>query len=329
MRRIFHIMHLISIRNILRNFLLLIHKDIRNEIIIINIKLNELMKEIESLRKSALYNRIMDYFYSNPFEEYHTEIAFLKTKRSIQVFPYLQIKKLERVIAEYDAQKKMPYVYHEDSKKLYFPKGWTVEMAKATYCKYIEVENLLGGNFCEKSPHQYQSENIKVIEGDIVFDIGSAEALFALDCVELAKKIFVIEENSKWLEPLEATFEPYKDKVIIINKRLSDINDSENVTIEHCLANIEFNSVFIKMDIEGGEKEVVAKNEAILILNKNIRLACCTYHHHDDAEKLESAFSALGYNTEFSDGFMLFHYDNNIQPPFFRKGLIRAKRITS
>ena len=71
---------------------------------------------------------------------------------------------------------------------MYFPETYPVNWAEDLYKNYIETENILGGNYKEKSPHQYQTDEFYIKEGDILLDIGSAEALVALDVIEKVKK---------------------------------------------------------------------------------------------------------------------------------------------
>jgi hypothetical protein len=219
---------------------------------------------------------------------------------------------------------KLPFVIH-NGKRLYFPSTWTINRAGNIYKDFIENENILGGNYREKSPHQYLTDNFCVKEDDIFLDIGCAEALLSLDVIDKVKKLYLIESNPLWYEALNATFAPYRDKVIIINKLISNTNTESTITLSSILKDEELSSLFIKIDIEGYETSVVEASRDILTHAKDIRMACCTYHKHDDASILANIFSALSYETEFSDGYMLFTYDE-LKPPYFRKGMIRAKK---
>ena len=81
------------------------------------------------------------------------------------------------------------------------------------------------------------------------------------------------------------------------------------------------------MDIEGNEISVIEASREFLCQGKDIRIACCTYHRCSDADTLSGIFKSLDYKIEFSDGYIVFVADKNLQPPFFRKGLIRARNI--
>jgi hypothetical protein len=79
------------------------------------------------------------------------------------------------------------------------------------------------------------------------------------------------------------------------------------------------------MDIEGHETSVVESSKEFLLERQNIRIACCTYHRQNDADTLARIFSDSHYEIEYSDGYMLFIYDE-LRAPYFRKGIIRAKK---
>ena len=80
------------------------------------------------------------------------------------------------------------------------------------------------------------------------------------------------------------------------------------------------------MDIEGYEVSVLKASENTLNQDFKINIVCCTYHNQDDAELLSKFFKKISYDFEFSDGYIIFIYDNKLDYPYFRKGLIRAKK---
>jgi len=286
----------------------------------------ELESKLFHLRSRLLYFELLSYFTKKVNSDFQREISYIKELGQVTVFPYKQLKTLQNIEAGFDEVKKLPFVIHRN-KRLYFPKAWSVEQVIMTYKNYIEVENILGGNYTEKAPHKYQSSTVHVKEGDIVLDIGASEALFALDIIDLAKKVLIFEPESIWDEPLKATFQPYKDKVKIFKKYLSNIDSSKEIKLEACLKDEDFQSMFIKMDIEGFEKKIIEWNKPLFIKNIDLRITCCTYHEQNDADNINLMLNDYGYKTEFSEGYMLYIYDENLKPPYFRKGMIRAFRI--
>lgn len=282
----------------------------------------ELRKEIADLKSDLLYYKVLHYHEYNPSTEYESEISYLKQHGKITPFPYHQLKSITTVETGFDEKKQMPYVMHGE-KKLFFPAVWTVEGAKHMYTNYITTENILGGGYTEKAPHQYLTENFVVKQNDIVIDVGAAEGLFLLDVIDRVKKAYIFEPDPGWLTTLKATFEPYMHKVTIIEKYATNQNSATEATLDSCIDD-DADSIFIKMDVEGYEQQVLSGAQKLLTQKKDIRVACCTYHRHDDAQTFKNFFEEKGFQTEFSDGYMLFPYDDQIKPPYFRKGMIRA-----
>ena len=265
-------------------------------------------------------------FHENEKNLVKDELNFIKDKGKIEAFPYPKIKKIQHdIVADFDKKIQLPFVIH-NGKRLYFAKDFTVDSAKAAYINYIERENLLGGGYTAKAPHQYQTDNFKIEENDILLDIGCAEALLTLDSIEKVKKAYLFECDERWFAPLKATFKPYKEKVFLVPKYVSNSNSNSCVTLDSFFSDVKNESFFIKMDIEGEEENVLLSSKKILESQNSIKIACCTYHKAHHAETISKYLKGLNYNIEFSDGYILFFYDPNIAPPYFRKGLIRAWR---
>lgn len=281
-------------------------------------------KQLEQLRLYLAEQQMTTFFNEDNIQPYIHEIQFVK-ENGICHFPYEQKKRLHEVSTGYDKKFQLPYVIH-NGKRLFFPHDYSIEKAEKQYREFIETENLLGGGYTNKAPHQYQTETFKVEKGDVFVDVGAAEGLVALDVVERASKLYIIESDSYWIPALKATFMPYKDKCTIIHKLVSDKNTFSSITLEHLLLQEKSKHIFIKMDIEGHETQVLKASKDYFSKASNIKIACCTYHKHHDAEYIASYFSQLNYKYEFSDGWMI-HWlldEGPIYPPFFRHGLIRA-----
>lgn len=254
-----------------------------------------------------------------PSDEIKAALNYLNTN-PIAVFPYdFQNEYVaDKIEVFYDSEKKLRYVL-QDGKKLYFKKRWGKR-------KIQNLFNLLSKEQDYRSPHRYLTEEFRFDAGEILVDVGAAEGNFALSIVEKASKIILFEADKEWIEPLKATFEPWEEKVDIVNKFVSNITDSGNTTLDDFIPKID-NAVFLKIDVEGAESKLLNGCKRILSEQEPLKVAICTYHKQDDEKEFRSLLNHYGFKTSHSDGYMLFFYDKKIKAPYFRRGLIRAEKL--
>ena len=257
--------------------------------------------------------------------EYQREISRLLALGRFTVYPSQEDMTVE-VESGFDDSLRLPYVIHK-GKHLYFPRKYSVAQAVEAYKGYICGDRLLGRGE-DIAPHQYQSKDFQVHDGDVVVDVGCAEALFSLDVIEQASKVYLIERDGIWKAPLRATFAPYKDKTVFVQKLVSDKDSRTTVSLPSLLKCELSSPLFIKMDIEGYEPKVVRTLLPLLRERDGITLSCCTYHNNEDAATLEQLFLQVGYRYEFSKGYMLFARYDQPAAPYFRHGVIRASNFT-
>ena len=257
--------------------------------------------------------------------EYQREISRLLALGRFTVYPSQEDMTVE-VESGFDDSLRLPYVIHK-GKHLYFPRKYSVAQAVVAYKGYICGDRLLGRGE-DIAPHQYQSKDFQVHDGDVVVDVGCAEALFSLDVIEQASKVYLIERDGIWKAPLRATFAPYKDKTVFVQKLVSDKDSRTTVSLPSLLKCELSSPLFIKMDIEGYEPKVVRTLLPLLRERDGITLSCCTYHNNEDAATLEQLFLQVGYRYEFSKGYMLFARYDQPAAPYFRHGVIRASNFT-
>jgi hypothetical protein len=322
---------LFSINKFGKNIYSQLKYDLHQENLLLRQRIDTLQKQTDTLsadllrlRTHLLLNDLRIFTQQPEAQLYKDELQHIATHPDEIIFPYPLIKRMDTATGGYDRQWQLPYVLH-NGKKLYFPETFNEKGAIATYRNFIENENLLGGHYREKAPHRYESDAVCVQAGDVVIDVGSAEGLFALHVIEKAAKVYLIESDPVWFKPLHATFEPYKEKVIWVEKLISDKESDQSVTLSSIIRKEATASLFIKMDIEGYETTVLQEAKAALAERNDIQLACCSYHRQNDAAILEKFFTDIRYTTEFSEGYMLFVYDQ-LAAPYFRKGMIRAKK---
>jgi hypothetical protein len=285
----------------------------------------KLQYQLPYLKIKIITSEILNYYEGHPdlAVKYPLELAHIREEKTNITFPYQRMRNSERIQSGFDKRLKLPYILHK-GKRLYFPASYSTDHTETLYRSLIEDDDILGTGFREKTPHQYQSEDFFVKETDTLVDVGCAEALFSFDLIDKVKKVYLIESDPEWIAPLNATFEPYMNKVTIISKLVSNTDSDTTITLSSVLKE-ELSSLFIKMDIEGYETSVVEASKETLAKCKDTRIACCTYHLHHDADILSELFTSMDYETTFSDGYMLFARDI-LKPPYFRRGLIRARK---
>lgn len=83
----------------------------------------------------------------------------------------------------------------------------------------------------KRSAHRYV-DSYEELKGKTLLDIGAAEAIFTLDTIEYIDHAYLFECDESWIEALEATFAPYKEKITIVRKYVSDVNDEDNITLD-------------------------------------------------------------------------------------------------
>ena len=258
-----------------------------------------------------------------------------KFARECEFVGRLPLEQLNRILIPYPScnciastdvvvgrYKNHPFVEHGQIGKLFFPRWMSEDEARTAYLNLVNTENIIGGG---DSPHCYQDAAHCLEQEDIILDIGSAEALFALDNIDKASKAYLFESDSVWCKPLRLTFAPYANKVVVINKIVGDKTTRQSTRLLDAVkndvsANVRF---FVKMDIEGWERLVI-KSNADFFTSARVKLSCCVYHRQDDADVIDEMLKGYGYKTRFSPGYML-SMMNGIHYPYFRHGVIYAQ----
>lgn len=259
-------------------------------------------------------------------DEYAKYIDVMQNRGIVSVFNALFEKnyKSNDIIVERDNEIGLKYVLYKEN-KLYYPRKSRTKWIKQYHSSILLEQD-------EKSPHRY-FDNGENLEDYIFFDLGAAEGNFSLEIVEKAKHVYLFEADKNWNEALKKTFEPWKEKLTIVNKFVSNINTGDlislNSYIRYLLENnsiTENDKIFIKLDIEGNEETVLADTKSILNKFENVKLAVCLYHHKNAETNILKILSDE-YMIDFRDGYMLFYYDNLIEFPYFRHGIIRAEKL--
>ena len=155
-------------------------------------------------------------------------------------------------------------------------------------------------------------------------EVGSAEASFSLDVVDLAKKIYIFEGAEKWIEPLLRTFEPWRDKVVIISSFLSNESAPGYLTLDQYFK--EERPDFVKIDAEGYEERILEGGVNIFSDRRPLRVAICSYHKQSAEGWLKDFLTSHDFQVETSPGYMIFFYDPHLGEPYLRRAVMRGSR---
>lgn len=198
-------------------------------------------------------------------------------------------------VVEFDDEVQMCFLMH-NGKRMYFPKNWTEQSILDYYHSTVAEQDI-------RSPHCYSKEGYEVKRGDIVVDAGAAEGIFVLDRIDLIQKAYLFDADMDWIEALKMTFKPYGNKVDIIYGYLNSFSDNNsNIAMNDYLDRQRID--YIKMDIEGYERDALTGARKIFENNDNLRCAICAYHCKGDEAWINEYLNGLGYEYDHSGGYM-------------------------
>ncbi|MDR1792203.1 MAG: hypothetical protein LBR36_01975 [Bacteroidales bacterium] len=238
-------------------------------------------------------------------------------------YPFVNEYMFRKVNVFYDNDLGLPYVLR-DEKRLYFRKDTSPSNVASAY-NYLCIEQ------DTRSPHSYWTFDIPFTKDDIAVDAGAAEGIWGLDIVENVKELYLFETEDKWIDALQATFAPWKDKVHIIKKFVSQKTDEKNVRLDDYFAEKGIYPSILKADVDGSE--MVLTEGATNLLSTHLQhVILCTYHYENDYADLAEVMKKHGLKYCYSDGYMVTFY--TLDGDFYsgdvskivRKGLIYGKR---
>ena len=204
-----------------------------------------------------------------------------------------------------DSKNKYPYINH-NNKRLYFPKKYANQALDMYRTLLIEQDSM--------SAHQYVKTN-DVFFKTTLLDIGAAEGIVSLNNIEKVDFVYIFEYDQDWIDALELTFEPWKNKTKIIKKFVSDIDAENSLKLDTFMKSKSIDNLFIKMDIEGTEMKALNGASYIFENAKNIKFSICTYHKKNDQYDIPRFLKKYGYKHKFSNGYLLIGW-------WLRKGIV-------
>lgn len=201
------------------------------------------------------YKYIMNHGYTHHLYEFRDEYANINTE------------------VRQDENNGLLYIL-SDHKRLYFKRGILPEKINRLYKALLMEQDI-------RSPHHYL-ENIQEIKGKVFVDAGCAEGFTSLSVVEEASHIYLFESDESWIEALKATFSPWCDKVTIVKRIVGKENNETTQTLDNFFKDKSYDNLFLKMDIEGSERDALNGCREMFSKGQNLRFAICTYHLEDD-----------------------------------------------
>jgi hypothetical protein len=275
-----------------------------------------------AILKKSLRNNILKFFASLPENEINNEqkevLQYLENNQ-VRIFPYPFHNNYspEKIEVFYDRGNRMRYVIQE-GKRLYFKKRWNEKRIIRAYCDLMREQD-------PDSPHRYLTDSFTIEKNDVLADIGAAEGNFSLAVIEKIKKVYLFEYDHEWIEALRATFAPWSEKVEIINKYISDHNDSSHVRFD-TFFETKKDINFLKIDVDGAESVVLNSCNEVFNTRESFKIALCTYHKNNDEKDFTVFLNDYGFRITPSRGYMINYYDKKMKAPYLRRGLIRAVR---
>ena len=209
-----------------------------------------------------------------------------------------------------------------NGRRLYGKRNWSKEKFRGYYAGLIIEQD-------KESPHCYISDNDRLPKnGGVLADIGTAEGIFALDMIDYFDKIYLFECDPEWIEPLNRTFEKYRDKIEIVKSYVGekDNPDERMITLDGFFKDKDLS--YVKADIEGAEEKLLIGAEKTL-KTKVEQILLCAYHNPRDKEAITGYLSEYGFSYNINKGYMIYsHIDRCYKFPMLRRGIIYGYKNT-
>jgi hypothetical protein len=277
-------------------------------------------KKYWDFHRERIRRKILHYYSSRDKTAEEASVMEYLASHPLQAYPYRFVEgyRPSDVSVEHDSRKGLPYAtYH--GRRLYYPRGMSDEDIRISVFGLLMEQD-------PASPHRYLTPEVSPNAGDVVADIGAAEGTFSLDVVEQAGKVYLFEPDTRWHEPLGATFESWSEKVVMVPAAVSDVDGNGCLSLDRFFYGKEPEIHFLKVDVEGAEQRVLAGARRVLTTNHPQKGVICTYHHQDDCKEIRRQLQGLGFATSLSAGYMINYWDGQLGEPYLRRALIRFTR---
>lgn len=268
--------------------------------------------------KNYFYRKSICNRYENTDDPEIQEILKHIRKKDLQIFNYDFADKYNELSIDvmFDTNCGMFYIRHQ-GKKLYFAKFLNTKSKVKEYYRGLLIEQ------DKASPHRYRGSDFDVRNGEVVVDAGTAEGIFSLEIIDRVSKIYLIESDEGWIEALKETFKEYQEKIVIIQKFITSINEGKSATLDQL---IQEPVDFIKMDIEGNEWDALLGAENLIRCSPQLKCAICSYHSDFDEILIKDILGKYGLKCSTTIGYMWFPVKlrKSYIPLKFSRGIVRG-----
>lgn len=268
-------------------------------------------------KKRKLRNEIIQYYKMHPTADnsINEALNYLKKSgfQSPYPYPFRNKYKIKDLRIRHD-DSGQPFYTFPNGKRLFLKRTSDYEAARIMNELLIEQDT--------NSPHRYFTSDFKTSTSDILADVGCAEGILSLMVIDQIEHAYLFECDEEWIEALQKTFAPWKEKVTIIQGYVSKEDGGNSLTLSSFFKNQPLPPTFIKLDVEGYEMDVMLGMKE-LWQTPDLRIAVCTYHNQNDAADFTMFLEKKSMVCHYSNHYMIMSLDE-YQPPYFRRGLIRA-----
>lgn len=270
-----------------------------------------IMREHQEILELVRVN-LLRYYENRQMSDDEEEVVTHVKTHPISMYPYEFAVSYEHLPVEVFQAEEHFFVYHH-GEKLYFPKEYTRERVVSYYRFLLSEQD-------EKSPHRYMEKGEGIPTGGCFVDVGAAEGFLGLEHIRGLAKLILIEPDEQWVEALQLTFSPYRDRTEILFQ-YAGTNTAEGV-IALCDLDCISTADYIKIDVEGQEMQVLEGLD-VSKLKSGCKVAVCAYHNQGDERLLNQYFSEHGMRYQRNRGYLLSTWGGYAEP-YLRTGVIRA-----
>ncbi len=137
------------------------------------------------------------------------------------------------------------------------------------------------------------------------------------DTIEVYSFCLSFEYEDKWIEALQATFEPWKEKTMIVKKYISDHDDDVNAALDNFLKDKSRKRYLLKNGYRRCGMYGFTGLYGIIRESGSLGFAICTYHKETDVVQIPAFLDRFNCSYSFTDGYMFVKHS-------LRKCLVRG-----